>query len=70
MTGNNLSILNFLQHNMGITPDVDQQAAGLIMWVPACLIYLTLIMILMAKWYSKPAEEREEDLQSDRFHLP
>jgi putative membrane protein len=70
MTGNNLSILNFLQYNMGITPDVDQQAAGLIMWVPACLIYLTLIMILMAKWYSKPAEEREEDLQSDRFHLP
>lgn len=70
MTGSDQAILNFFQFNMGITPDVDQEAAGLIMWVPACLIYLTIIMILIARWYSKPEREREELLESDRFHLP
>ncbi len=67
MTGSSSVILNFLQFNMGLTPDADQQAAGLIMWVPACLIYLTIIMIMMAKWYSSPEEEGEEGLKSDRL---
>ena len=70
MPGNNSTILNFLQFNMGITPDVDQQAAGLIMWVPACMVYLTIIMILMARWYSKSDEERDEELEPDNLHLP
>jgi cytochrome c oxidase assembly factor CtaG len=69
MTGNNPAILNFLHNNMGLTPDVDQQAAGLIMWVPACLIYLTIILIIMAKWYSKPEEERNEEMKSDHLNL-
>ncbi len=59
MMGNNPAILNLLQFNLGISPDVDQQAAGLIMWVPACIIYLTNIMIILAKWYSKPEVEDE-----------
>ena len=70
MPGNNSAILNFIQFNMGITPDVDQQAAGLIMWVPACMIYLTIIMILMARWYSKSDEERDDELEPDNLHLP
>ncbi len=44
MTGSNPVILNFLHSNVGLTPEADQEAAGLIMWVPACLIYLTIIM--------------------------
>ncbi len=69
MTGNNPAILNFFHNNMGLTPDVDQQAAGLIMWVPACLVYLTIIMIIMAKWYSKPEDEVDKKLKSDHLNL-
>ena len=69
MTGSNSAILNFLQFNLGLTPDADQQAAGLIMWVPACLIYLTIIMIMMAKWYSTKEEFEEDELNEDRLHF-
>ena len=59
MTGNSPAILNLLQFDMGISPDIDQQAAGLIMWVPACLIYLSIILITLSKWYKMPEDEKE-----------
>ena len=59
MMGSNPTILNYLQFDMGISPIIDQQAAGLIMWVPACLIYLTIILITLAKWYKAPEDEKE-----------
>ncbi len=68
MSGSNPAIINFLQTDMGISPAADQQAAGLIMWVPACLVYLTIIMILMARWYK--VRDEESDLEQDKLHLP
>lgn len=38
----------------GITKAADQQIGGLIMWVPACLIYFTYIMISLLRWYNLP----------------
>jgi cytochrome c oxidase assembly factor CtaG len=35
----------------GITMLIDQQVAGLIMWVPGCLIYLSASMILLFNWF-------------------
>jgi putative membrane protein len=32
----------------------DQRVGGLLMWVPACLIYLTGILGLLARWYGMP----------------
>ena len=32
----------------------DQQLAGLIMWVPGCLIYLSAMMAILARWYKRP----------------
>lgn len=34
-----------------LTAIKDQQLAGLIMWVPGCMIYLSACMILLTKWY-------------------
>lgn len=34
----------------GITPLEDQQLAGLIMWIPACLSYLIAALLLAAAW--------------------
>ncbi len=59
MIGSSSVILNFLHSEMGLTPAADQETAGLIMWIPACLIYLTIIMIMMAKWYRSPADEND-----------
>ena len=50
-TGSNTAILELIRQNWEITAETDQQAGGLIMWVPACFIYLTDIMISLAQWY-------------------
>jgi cytochrome c oxidase assembly factor CtaG len=36
-----------------ISQAVDQQAAGLIMWVPCCLIYVTGAMYLLVHWFNQ-----------------
>lgn len=35
-----------------ISVAADQQMAGLIMWVPCCLIYLSASMFLLIKWFN------------------
>ncbi len=50
-TGGNAAIWNLIHNNWGITASIDQQAAGLIMWVPACLIYITNILVTLAGYY-------------------
>lgn len=40
----------------GITQSIDQQAAGLIMWVPCCFIYVAGALYLMGKWFSEKEE--------------
>lgn len=40
-------------HNLnpwGISPATDQQAAGLIMWVPCCFVYLGACLYLLQQW--------------------
>jgi cytochrome c oxidase assembly factor CtaG len=40
----------------GITQSIDQQASGLIMWVPCCLIYVTGAMYLLVYWFKEKEE--------------
>ena len=44
-------ILSLVRQQWGITPMVDQSLGGLMMWVPACSIYLIGILGLLARWY-------------------
>lgn len=39
--------------NAGITQATDQQAAGLIMWVPCCLLYVTGALYLLVQWFGQ-----------------
>jgi len=55
--GSNAAISNLIQSNWGISAKIDQQMAGLIMWIPACFVYLTNIMISLTKWYAKSGSE-------------
>jgi putative membrane protein len=47
----------------GISAALDQQIGGLLMWVPCCLVYLTAIMAMFARWYR--AEETDASQQSE-----
>lgn len=47
-----LGLLPLIRNDWGLTPSIDQQIGGLIMWVPACLIYFCGIMGLLLRWYS------------------
>ncbi len=46
-------LLNSIRNINGISMLIDQQVAGLIMWVPGCLIYLSASMFLLMKWFKE-----------------
>ena len=48
--------LNKMILQSGATQSTDQQAAGLIMWVPCCLIYVTGAMYLLVHWFKQKEE--------------
>jgi len=50
-------ILPILRGQWGLTPLADQQWGGLLMWVPACLVYLSFILATLARWYRLPERE-------------
>ena len=50
-TEDHFGFLSMIRNQDGISVLVDQQMAGLIMWVPGCLIYLTASMYLLMKWF-------------------
>jgi putative membrane protein len=47
------AILHVIRDRWGISPAMDQQIGGLLMWVPGCLVYLTAIMAMFARWYGE-----------------
>jgi putative membrane protein len=56
-----LGILPLLREGWGMTPAKDQELGGLMMWVPACLVYAVAILGSLSRMYRdepKPAAER------------
>lgn len=47
-------ILAMIRSDWGLTPAIDQQVGGLLMWVPTCLVYLGAILVLLARFYGCP----------------
>jgi putative membrane protein len=44
-------ILRLIRDQWGITHEMDQQLGGLLMWVPACIVYLCAILARLSSWY-------------------
>jgi putative membrane protein len=44
-------LVGLIRGGWGISAAEDQQIAGLLMWVPACLVYGSGILGLLARWY-------------------
>ena len=49
-------VLPLIRQTWGISPSLDQQIGGILMWVPGCLIYLSAIMAMFARWYGEEKE--------------
>jgi putative membrane protein len=50
------NILPLLRGSWALGPAADQQWGGLLMWVPACAVYLAFILASLARWYRAPEE--------------
>lgn len=50
----------------GFTPLEDQQLAGLIMWMPACLIYPAVAAVLFGIWLASPAGSTRNGKRHER----
>ncbi|HUA86244.1 MAG TPA: cytochrome c oxidase assembly protein [Bryobacteraceae bacterium] len=55
-------ILTTIRGGWGISPALDQQIGGVLMWVPCCFVYLTAIMAMFARWYGE--EEKYEPVRN------
>jgi putative membrane protein len=55
MPSDPMGVLSVVRGQWGLTHHIDQQIGGLLMWVPACIVYLSAIIASIATWYRLPA---------------
>jgi cytochrome c oxidase assembly factor CtaG len=51
-----LAVRSLVRDAWGMTPRNDQEMGGLMMWVPACLVYTVAILATLARYYREPAD--------------
>jgi putative membrane protein len=54
--GGSPDLLRLIHEQWGLTHRIDQQVGGLLMWVPACMIYLGTILATFSSWYQVPQQ--------------
>ncbi|MGB5809525.1 MAG: cytochrome c oxidase assembly protein [Polyangiales bacterium] len=52
-----LGILPLIQNQWQLTHAADQQLGGLMMWVPACMVYLATILVIAKRWMADGAAD-------------
>lgn len=52
--------LALLRGRWGLTPAVDQQLGGLLMWVPGCTVYAGSILAMLARYHGAAARARPD----------
>jgi putative membrane protein len=45
----------------GLSPEIDQQAAGLIMWIPGALVFLAVLTVVWFRWLGREDYEPSQD---------
>lgn len=56
-----LGVMPLVRDGWGLTAEKDQQVGGLLMWVPACLVYGIGIMGQLARLFAEQDVAREEE---------
>ena len=54
--GGSPELLQLVHEQWGLTHRIDQQVGGLLMWVPACMVYLGAILATFSNWYVVPEQ--------------
>jgi putative membrane protein len=49
--------LSTIRNQWGITPHLDQEIGGIVMWVPGGLVYLIAILSILGVWYCEATPE-------------
>jgi cytochrome c oxidase assembly factor CtaG len=49
-----LGLVPLVRDGWGLTPSVDQQLGGLLMWVPGCAVYASAILAIVARFHRGP----------------
>src|SRR5437016_5792453 len=52
--GGSPELLRLVHEQWGLTHRLDQEVGGLLMWVPACTVYLGAILARFSGWYQVP----------------
>jgi cytochrome c oxidase assembly factor CtaG len=55
-------ILRLIRDQWGITHDADKQLGGLLMWVPACIVYLCAILARVSSWYRTTDQDHTDSV--------
>jgi cytochrome c oxidase assembly factor CtaG len=56
--GSGMQALTGVRDALGITPAVDRQIAGLIVWIPGCLVYIVAMLTTLGRSYATPRRAR------------
>jgi cytochrome c oxidase assembly factor CtaG len=56
-----LGVMPLVRDGWGLSPEKDQQVGGLLMWVPACLVYAVGIMGQLARLFAEHDVARGEE---------
>ena len=64
-----LGIEPLIRNGWGLSPEVDQELGGLLMWIPGGLVYLSAILGVMVRWY-RTAEPTEPVAPADDARAP
>jgi cytochrome c oxidase assembly factor CtaG len=51
--------LSMIRYQWGITPGLDQEIGGILMWVPGGIVYLAAILGVLGVWYSSAQTDQE-----------
>jgi putative membrane protein len=54
-----LGVMPLLRDSWGLTCKADQEVGGLLMWVPACILYAFMILAALARFYAEDAARPE-----------
>ena len=52
--GGSIELMRLVHEQWGLTHRLDRQVGGLLMWVPACMVYLGAILATLSSWYRVP----------------
>ena len=56
-TGSSLHVAALLRTGWGLTPDLDQQVGGLLMWVGGGFVFLAVMIVLFLQWFGMAETE-------------